>query len=170
MQQQRDDAEANMSELEEEHGNDDGLLSEAMSDAGNVTMTKVNARLKQLDKTDPNDQEELTILQAYKAGDEVVKKAKKKQKLIEAELEQFVSKQYPKLSVEEIQDLVIQHKWLAEVEQAFRNEINGISHQLAQRVKELVERYSNPLPKIEAEVQHLEQQVYAHLQAMNYTL
>jgi len=48
--------------------------------------------------------------------------------------------------------------------------MDNISHRLTQRIKELAERYENPMPKLTNEVAALTSKVEAHLQAMGFDI
>ena len=57
---------------------------------------------------------------------------------------------------------------MASIERSVKTEMERISHRLAQRVKELAERYETPLPKQTTDVAELEAKVNAHLQKMGF--
>jgi type I restriction enzyme M protein len=113
--------------------------------------------------TDPD--EKASLKQAKKLFDAEFE-AKKALKEAQDALDLAVFKQYPKLSIEEIKSLIVDDKWLATLESNIVAEIERITQQLANRVKELEERYSEPLPIIEQSVSALSDKVYAHLVAM----
>lgn len=75
-------------------------------------------------------------------------------------------KQYPTLDEAAIKALVVQDKWLATLQAGIQAEIERITQQLAERVKELEERYAEPLPALEASVEALSKKVAGHLRAM----
>lgn len=60
----------------------------------------------------------------------------------------------------------MQDKWLATLQAGIKAEIERITQQLAERVKELEERYAEPLPVLEASVEALSEKVAGHLRAM----
>jgi len=80
-------------------------------------------------------------------------------KTAKAELEKKVLAQYPKLSIDEIKAIVVEKKWMANMEQRIRTEMDNISHRLTQRIKELAERYESPLPVLLDEVNMMEEKV-----------
>ncbi len=57
-------------------------------------------------------------------------------------------------------------KWQATLQTRIQAEIERITQQLANRVKEREERYSEPLPTIERQMEALSEKVYGHLVAM----
>ena len=77
-----------------------------------------------------------------------------------------VKDQYPKLSEEAVKTLVVEDKWLATVEDAVQQEIERVTQRLAGRLQELTERYADPLPALEDEVDALSDTVTEHLKTM----
>jgi len=60
----------------------------------------------------------------------------------------------------------VEDKWLATLKARIEAEIERITQQLANRVKELEERYAEPLPAITRQVEALSEKVAGHLKAM----
>ncbi len=77
-----------------------------------------------------------------------------------------VFKQYPQLSEVDIKTLIVDDKWLATLKANIEAEIERVTQQMANRVKELEERYAEPLPAITHSVERLSKKVTAHLKAM----
>ncbi|OAI07597.1 type I restriction-modification system subunit M [Methylomonas methanica] len=145
----------------EEHGDDDGLLSDALNDRDKVTAASVKARLKLA--TDPD--EKAALQQAQKLFDAEAD-AKKSLKEQQEALDLAVFKHYASLSEAEIKTLIVENKWLACLEANIQAEIERVTQQLANRVKELEERYAEPLPAITQSVDVLSEKVAGHLKAM----
>src|SRR5690554_1171087 len=145
----------------EENSSDDGLLSDALNDKDKVTKASVTARLKLA--TDP---EEIAALKQAKKLFDAEAKAKKALKAAQEALDQSVFQQYPKLSEAEIKTLIVEDKWLTTLKARIEAEIECITQQLANRVKELEERYAEPLPAITRQVEALSEKVAGHLKAM----
>jgi type I restriction enzyme M protein len=145
----------------EENSSDDGLLSDALNDKDKVTKASVTARLKLA--TDP---EEIAALKQAKKLFDAEAKAKKALKAAQEALDQSVFHQYPKLSEAEIKTLIVEDKWLTTLKARIEAEIERITQQLANRVKELEERYAEPLPAITRQVEALSEKVAGHLKAM----
>lgn len=76
---------------------------------------------------------------------------------------------YPKLTEAETKALVVDDKWLAMLDAAIHGEMDGVSQQLTQRVRELAERYETPLPKMIDYVAQLEGKVNGHLERMGFS-
>ena len=168
LQNKLDSAAAELEALQEEHGGEDGLLADAMSDGQKITKGSLNARIKELGQRTADNAEEWDILARCKKllAEEV--KAKAAIKEASAALENKVIARYPKLSIGEIKTLTIEKKWLAAVEGRIKTELEAISHRLTERIKELAERYAAPLPELVDNVSALAAKVEKHLHRMGY--
>ena len=93
---------------------------------------------------------------------------KKRIKEAEATLDGQAYAKYPKLTAAEIKTLVVDDKWLAALDAAIHGEMDHVSKQLTQHVKELAERYEMPLPKMLDRVAEAEAKVNFHLKAMGF--
>jgi type I restriction enzyme M protein len=149
----------------EEHSGEEGLLAEAVNDKGKVTKATVKERLTAIRKS-PDVHEERAVLthcqelmEREVSADKLVKEAQKA-------LDEGVFAQYGKLSEDEIKAMVVEEKWLRSLESSIQAEIERVTQQLAQRVKELEERYAEPLPQLVDEVAELSNKVEAHLKRM----
>ena len=63
---------------------------------------------------------------------------------------------------------MVDDKWLAALDAAIHGEMDRVSQQLTQRVKELAERYETPLPQMVSRVAELEAKVNRHLERMGF--
>ena len=159
-----DSVTARMTELEEEHGGEDGDFAEFDKvNKGNVT-----ARLKEI-KGDKEARDEATVLKDWLdiAKDEA--DLKKRLKVTEAELDAKAYARYPKLTEDEVKALVVDDKWLIALDTAIHGEMDRISQTLTQRIKELAERYETPLPQMVGLVSELEAKVNHHLERMGFS-
>ncbi|AEG31308.1 type I restriction-modification system subunit M [Thiomicrospira cyclica] len=164
IEQQQTELDAISQQLEtltEEHSGEEGLLNDAMNDKDKVTKASVTARLKHA-----SDAEEIALLKQASRLYEDEAKAKKTLKDSQETLDKAVLAHYAGLLEAEIKQLVIQDKWLATLESNIIAEIERVTQQLANRVKELEERYAEPLPQIENNVNALSAKVAEHLKAM----
>ncbi len=93
---------------------------------------------------------------------------KKGLKDAEVALDAAAYAKYPMLTEAEVKTLVVDDKWLTALEAAIHGEMDRISQALAQRVRELAERYETPLPQMTARAAELEQRVNAHLARMGF--
>lgn len=165
LEQQVEAATRNLEEILEEHGSEDGLLSEVLNEKGKVTKAAVSARIREI-KGDPEYADELNLLELYQSDLEQEARLKTAIKEAQAALDRNVIARYPKLGADEIKALVIDDKWLAAIQTAIQGEIDAISQRLTQRIKELAERYEFTLPALEHTVQSLTEKVNGHLEKM----
>jgi type I restriction enzyme M protein len=153
-----------MAELEEENGGEEGAFSELEKvNKGNVT-----ARLKEI-KGDKEARDESAVLNDWLklAKDEVDLKNLLKE--AEAKLDAKAYAHYPKFAEDEIKTLVVDDKWLAGLDASIPGEMDRVSQQLTQRVKELAERYEIPLAQLTNRVTDLETKVNRHLVSMGFS-
>ncbi len=155
---------AQMTELEEEHGGEEGAFSEL----DKVNKANVTARLKEI-KGDKSAKEEADVFNAWLTFSIQEADLKKAIKEAEGALDKLAYAKYPKLTETEIKTLVVEDKWMAAIVIAVRGEMDRISQALTQRVKELSERYETPLPQAVDQVARLEQVVKTHLERMGFT-
>lgn len=155
-------------ELEEEHNVENGLFENALDDNEKLTKASIKDRIKQL-KFEKDLNAEYDLLEKYlqlaedeAAGNREVRRAK-------TELDALVSKQYDKLTTDEIVSLVVDDKWMTQLETAITAEIERIAQNLTQRIKTLAERYETPLPQIAGKAEDLAAKVDAHLAKMGFT-
>lgn len=151
--------------LIEEHSGEEGLLSDAQTEAGKVSKANVTARLKEI-KGDISAKEEVSVLKQCLTLFDQEAEAKKAVKEAQEALDKAVFAQYPKLSEDEIKTLVVDDKWLATLKAAIAAEIERVTQQLANRVKMLEERYAEPLPQLMQDVEALSSKVDEHLRKM----
>lgn len=155
---------ARMTELEEEHGGEEGAFSEF----DKVNKANVTSRLKEI-KADMEAKDEATVLHEWLklAGDET--DLKKSLKDAEAVLDAKAYAKYPKLTEAEVKTLVVDDKWLAALDAAIHSEMDRINQALTQRVKELAQRYETPMPEQVRVVAEVEAKVNRHLERMGFS-
>ena len=168
MEAQAEALNATMDEMREEHGGEDGLLVEVMDDKQKISKKNLQTAIKDIGRRTADSAEEYDMLHKYKKLMEEEAEVKAKIKVALAELEKKVIAHYPKLTITEIKTIVVEKKWLAEMEKRISTEMDNISHRLTQRIKELAERYEKPLPKLSSEVDALTAKVEDHLRKMNF--
>ena len=156
---------AKVTELEEEHGGEEGVFAELEK----INKGEVTKRLKEI-KDDPEAADETQVLQQWVTLNKQEAALKKAIKEAEAELDGLAYAKYPELSEDEVKALVVDDKWLATLDSAIHGEIDRIEQSLTGRVKELAERYQAPLPEMTERVAELEDKVAAHLQRMGFAL
>lgn len=147
--------------LLEENATEDGPLSDALNDKDKATKASVAARLKLA-----TDKEEVGALKQARKLFDAEADAKKAVKDAQEALDLAVFKHYPTLTTEQIKTLLVQQKWLATLQASIEAEIERITQQLANRVKELEQRYAQALPELTEAVESLSEKVANHLKAM----
>jgi len=145
----------------EEHSTEDGLLAEALNDKDKVTAASVKARLKLAQ--DADERKALKHVQQLFDSETSAKKAVKEQ---QDQLDLLVFKRYATLTTNEVKTLLVQDKWQTTLQGSIQAEIERMGQQLATRVKDLEERYAEPLPQISQSVEALGAKVAEHLKAM----
>jgi len=157
---------AEISEMEEEHGGEEGLFAEL----DKINKGNAQKRIQEIQQEkDPEVKDELKALQAYVKLHTQLATTNKQIKAKEQELDDKLYAKYPQLTVDEIKQLVVNDKWLTTIKNAVSSEIDQISKRLTNRIKELAERYDTPLPVTNKLVDDLEATVNAHLQKMGFS-
>ena len=145
---------ARITELEEEHGGEEGAFSEL----DKVNKANVTARLKEI-KGDKEAKDEAAVLNEWlKLSHRGSRPQEAAQGSRGSDLDAKAYAKYPKLTEAEIKTLVVDDKWLAALDAAIHGEMDRISQALTQRVKELAERYETPMPQMVSRVTDLRRQ------------
>jgi type I restriction enzyme M protein len=152
---------AQLTELEEEHGGEDGFLGAL----DKINKTEVNARLKEI-KNDPEAQDEIAILQEWIKLNEAESALKRQIKDAENALDKLAYEKYATLTETEVKTLVVDDKWLPAIGEGVKKEIDRVSQSLTGRIRQLAERYATPLPQLVDEVEELSAKVAEHLKKM----
>jgi type I restriction enzyme M protein len=154
-----------LEEMAEEHGGEEGLLAEAKNEKDKLTKASVAARLKEI-KSDADAADERRVLSDYLALSE--KEAGTGAKVNDAQeaLLTKVAAKYGRLTEDEIKTLVVDDKWLATLAAAVQGELDRVSQTLTGRIRQLAERYANPLPTLAGEVAIVSARVDDHLKKM----
>lgn len=156
-----------LEEMQEEHGGDEGVLSDLMNEKGKIPKAAVLDRLKEI-KKDKDAEEERKILSAYLDLVEKESAAGSTVKNLQKALDLKVAGKYSKLTEDEIKTLVVEDKWLATLESDIQTELDRVSQALTGRIRQLAERYATPLPKLEEEAEALSAKVEGHLKKMGF--
>ena len=156
---------AQIAEMAEEHGGDEG----AFSSFDKVNKANAAAELKKISK-DKESKEEARILKEYIDLCDKESELKKKVKELDTKLDELAMKQYSKLKVEDIKTLVVEDKWMASLAKDAHGELDRISQSLTSRIKDLAERYELALPELIKEVSAFESKVNKHLEQMGFVL
>jgi type I restriction enzyme M protein len=154
---------ARITELEEEHGGDDGYLGQLEP----LTKPGVLARSREI-RGIKDTKEEAGVLGEWLVLTRQISELKSAIKDSEEILDSDCYRKYPKLTAAEVKTLVVDDKWMASLDAAIHGEMDRVSQQLTHRVKELAERYETPLPRMTSRVAELEDTVYSHLESMGF--
>jgi type I restriction enzyme M protein len=160
--------EQQLDEKREEHGGEDGLLSEVVEGEGDkqkITAKAIKARLREIGK-DRDYADETKALKAYAVLLDKQADTKKRIKAAQETLNAALHAKYPKLTEKEIKALVMDDKWLGALGYAVQGELDRVSQTLTGRVRQLAERYAMPLPRLVDEVAMLSARVDEHLRKM----
>lgn len=154
---------AGLTELEEEHGGEEGAFSEL----DRVNKANVAARLKEI-KGDTDLKGEAAVLAEWLKFSKREADLKKRHRDAETELDALAFAHYPKLTEAEIKLLVVDDKWLATLDAAIHGEMDRVSQALTRRVRDLAERYETPLSLMTGRVANLEAKVNGHFERMGF--
>lgn len=141
----------------EEHGGDEGLLSDAVNDSGKLTQALVKQALTEARAANDDDtidcaDEAIGLLQAEAAAKKALKEA-------QAALDADCLGQYAKLDDSDIRALVLDDKWAATIRSRILAEVNGLIRALAGRIEELARRYAETVGSLVADLERLEAKV-----------
>lgn len=164
---ERDEIIRLMDELKEEHSGEEGLLFEVINVKGNITKGDLKNRINEI-KRNQEFNDELKILRRYEKLMISETTFNTAIKTAVADLDKVVFEQYGKLTLEEIKMMVVERKWCDTLIDLVEVIYNAISHQLANRILELGERYGETLPFIENETVEYETKVKGHLERMGF--
>ena len=160
--------EQQLNEMREENTGEEGLLVEVIEGEGDkqkIAAKAVKSRLKEIGK-DPLYAEERAVLEAYAGLLGRQTEAKSERKAAQEDLDTKVDAKYPKLTEAEIKVLVVKDKWMAHLSAVVQGELDRVSRTLADRLRQLVDRYATPLPTLTEEVETLATRVDEHLKKM----
>ena len=186
-----DELAAQIAELEEEHGGDEGILGslgkpykktarvrldemiddvvEKMDRAEKTRKKKgtpkVEAFLALLDQGDADEGALLTEFLDLLAAETATRKA---WRAADATLDAQSFAKYGVLTDDAVKTLVVEDKWLETIERAVMGEMERVRETLTRRVRVLDERYRTPLPELTAKVEDLEARVKGHLERMGF--
>ena len=156
-----------LTDMEEEHGGEDGLLADAKNDKDKFTKTSVQKRMKDI-KGDADFIDEFGILGKYLQLNEKETVIGKKIKEAYTVLDKKVTAKYKTLTVDEVNTIVVNDKWMMTIEKDIYSEVERIIQGLSQRIRLLADRYQIPLPKMSDAMNGFENKVNEHLKKMKF--
>ena len=157
-----------LQEMMDENSGEDGLLIEVIEGEGDkqkISVKAVKTRLKEIVK-DVDYADELKVLQEYITLLDKQAKLKLDLKVIQEDLTEKLVAKYAQLSEDVVKTLVIDDKWIKALSVFIQGELDRVSQTLTGRIRQLAERYAEPLPFLEKELAQLSAVVNGHLKRM----
>ncbi|CAG5006074.1 hypothetical protein DYBT9275_03721 [Dyadobacter sp. CECT 9275] len=177
LEARREDIISQLTELEEEHGGEDGYFAD-MEKVNKVSVQKRLKEIKTKDKVakgiflEEAEQEvsqgEAAVLEKYLKLVEDQADLNKKIKDAITDLDKKALNHYKTLTEADIKQLVVDDKWMSSIERSVKTEMERISQRLTQRIKELTERYEYTLGFLAKDAEKWEVKVMSHLQKMGF--
>ncbi|MGV9563911.1 type I restriction-modification system subunit M [Streptomyces sp. NPDC003480] len=153
-----------LEEYTEEHAIEGGLLWDAVED-DKITRKLASARLRTAMREGAEGDEIQALQQVIKLYDTEAA-TKKAVKEATAELEQLALAQYPKLTTDDIQSLVIDDKWGGTIHGRIGGEVTALGQALVARLRVLADRYESTVGDLDTQIEVLAARVANHLAAM----
>ena len=154
-------ATAGITELEEEHGGEEGFLGALEK----IAKAEVSARLKE-SRGDKDAKEEAVVLNRWLELAESETTLKRTVKEQDVALDALAYANYATLTEADIKKLVVDDKWMAQLSAVVQGELDRVSQTLTGRIRELAERYATPLPTLIDELATISACVVEHLSKM----
>ena len=178
LQAELENVSAQQTELEEEHGGEEGVFGELdrintanVNSKASALKTEI-AELKAAKQTGTEEfaalKAQLATVQQWQKHATSVTSLKRQIRDAETELDDAAYAKYPELTEDEVKSLVVDDKWLTRLDGDVLGEMDRISQSLTQRVNELGERYETPLPELTDRVAEWEAKVNEHLLKMGF--
>jgi type I restriction enzyme M protein len=161
---QAEDASRAVEEYAEEHAVEDGLLADAVDD-DKISKALVTARLR-IAKMDGPDTDEITALEQLIKLYNAEADAKKATKEAQAKLDLATLKKYGDLAETDARMLVLDDKWLGNINTRIAGEVNSLTLALVARIQQLGKRYEETVEELGTEIGKIEAKVARHLADM----
>ena len=84
-------------------------------------------------------------------------------------LDEAEKAKYAELTIDEVKELLVNHKWYYTIFDGISELYSTTSHNMANRISELANRYESTLPSLESTVQDYEAKVKSHLERMGFS-
>ena len=163
-----DETQSQLDEFVEENTGDDGVLREYLNEKETIDTKLVNAKLKELKKTLPDSDEYKTLLTFTELSTKV-KEYTKIVKELNTALDEAEKAKYAELTIDEVKELLVNHKWYYTIFDGISELYSTTSHNMANRISELANRYESTLPSLEKDVVDYEVKVKSHLERMGFS-
>ena len=133
-----------------------------MNDKEAIDTKLVNAKLKELKKAAP-DSDEYKALLTFTELSAKVKDYTKIVKDLNVALDEAEKGKYAELTIDEVKELLVNHKWYYTIFDGISALYSTTSHNMANRISELANRYESTLPSLEKALDNFEKKVRYHL-------
>ncbi|MEO0702494.1 MAG: class I SAM-dependent DNA methyltransferase [Pseudomonadota bacterium] len=157
----KDDASGALEAFIEDNSGEESLIERAQGDNGKYAKAEVKRQIKE-----GGDMEEVAALKKLLALQDDETATKSAEKKLKEELDALTFAKIPMLTEEECKELTVSDKWLATVEVQIGEEIERMTQNLSNRIRELEGRYARPFPELENMVKTLGAKVEDHLRKM----
>ena len=151
---------------------DIGLFLGCVDSNGGVDKKAINEVVKEM-KSHKKDgiysEEEYRVLDIYLNLENKVKEYTKIVKELNAALDEEEKAKYAELTNDEVKELLVNHKWYYTIFDGISELYSATSHNMANRISELANRYEVTLPSLEKEVEEYETKVKSHLERMGFS-
>ena len=161
----RDSISLELKDFIEEHSGEEGMLEDARSDKGKITKSALSVRIKEI-KENPEFVDEILILSKCQKLLDAESAASKSLKENQQALDKIAFSKYLNLSTMEIKSLIVDDKWLTDIEISIQAEIERVVQQLVLRIQVLEVRYAETLPNLMNDIDKLSKKVEGHLRTM----
>ncbi len=162
-----DEIQRQIDELIEAQTIENNALVDFLNDKDKIDMKLISSKMKNFKKNADNS-EEYDIICLYIELNEKSKKYAKIVKELYSALNFSIINKYKELTDEEVKELLVNHKWYYTIFNDIKYLYSNTSHNLANRIVDLVNRYEDDLPSLEKKVRHSEKTVKSHLERMGY--
>lgn len=159
--------EQQLDEMKEEHATEGGLLETVTDEKGKISRKAVSARLAEAVR-EKESMDERKLLQEYTRLLDLAGDLKGRLKAAQDRLEGLIAAKYGHLSDADIQTIVVDDKWLAQISADVQSELERVSQTLTGRTRQLADRYVAPLPQLVGEVEALSARVDGPLRKMGF--
>ena len=88
---------------------------------------------------------------------------------LNAALDEAEKAKYSELTIDEVKELLVNHKWYYTIFDGISELYSTTSHNMANRISELANRYESTLPTLEKDVENYEAKVKSHLERMGFS-
>jgi type I restriction enzyme M protein len=158
-------------ELDEmiENAGEDTVIHDMLADnEDKIKKTGFKKKLKDKFKDKELDADDLEVLQNLQTLVTRVDEGAKTVEDLRSALDSKTRGQYPKLTDEQCEELLLNRKWYRSLLKGIYALYKAVSHSISDRVTELGERYDQTLPALETEAAQLEGKVKSHLESMGF--